>query len=232
MIIHKKINLKITLADLKKVIGLTLVVVLLVSGFFVFAEPGMVQAATTQAVVVTLTVTAGAALTVDNNTNAMSTAISVSQNTAVATSTFTVTTNDYLGYTLKLSASSTLPAMTSASSSIPDAVATPALYPGIVPAASSTFAFSAYSTTTTNVDASTWETGGHATGCANGANTPSATLKYRGFNGSNGITVASNTSTTTTAGTVIIVCYMAAQNGVYIPSGNYNATITGTVTTN
>jgi hypothetical protein len=232
MIIHKKINLKITLSDLKKVIGLTLVIALFVSGFFVFAEPGVVQAVTTQAVVVTLSVTAGAALTVDSNTSAMSTAIGLAQNTAVATSTFTVTTNDYLGYTLKLNASSTLPAMTSASSSIPDATATPTQYPGVVPAASSTFAFSAYSTNTTDVPAATWETGGHATGCANGANTPSATLKYRGFNGGTGITVASNTSTTTTAGTPIVVCYMAAQNGVYIPSGSYNATVTATVTLN
>ena len=80
--------------------------------------------------------------------------------------------------------------------------------------------------------AGTWESGGHATGCANGANVPSATLLYRGFNGNNAITIASNTSTTTTAGTPIVVCYMAAQNGVYIPSGNYNATVTATVTLN
>ena len=232
MIIRKK-NLKITLIDLEKVIGLTVIICLLVSGLFVFAEPGMLRAATTQSVVVTLSVLTGASLTVDNNLVPMNTALGVVSNTATASSTFIVTTNNALGYTLKINASSTAPAMQSLTSSIPDASPTPGLYPGIVPAASSTFAFSAYSSTTADVSTATFGTGAGAGGCSDSATTsPSTTLKYRGFAGSTQITIASSNSTTTTSGTPIVVCYMVAQNGVFIPSGNYNATIVTTATTN
>ncbi len=221
----------IKLSDLKKSLGLTLVVALVISGFFVFAEPIATQAANPSTVVVTLSVTAGVSLTVDNVTSPMSTAISVSQNTAVATSTFVVSTNDYLGYTLKLNASTTAPAMQSASSTIPDVTTTPTLYASLLPANSYGFGFSAYSTTSpADVPTGTWGT--QTAGCANGANTPSTGLKYRGFAGNTQITVASNAATTTPAGTAVVVCYVAGQNNSYIPSGSYTATITATATTN
>jgi len=217
----------IKFSDFRKALGLTLVVTLAVSGFFVLVEPSMTNAATTASVVVTLSVTAGVAVTVDSATSAMSTAITVSQNTAVATSTFTVTTNDYLGYNLNLTASSSAPAMQSANSTIPDVTVTPTVYPTVIPSNSYGFGFSAYSTTNpTDVPVATWGT--QTTGCANGANTPSAGLKYRGFNSGTPILVASNTSTTTTAGDATVVCFMVGQNGSYIPSGSYTATITAT----
>jgi hypothetical protein len=226
-----KNNIKkmIKFSDFKKALGLTLVVTLAVSGFFVLVEPSMTNAATTATVTVSLSVTAGVAVTVDSSTSAMSTAITVSQNTAVATSTFTVTTNDYLGYNLNLTAS-VAPAMQSASSTIPDVTTTPTLYPAVIPSNSYGFGFSAYSTTNpTDVPTATWGT--QTTGCANGANVPSAGLKYRGFNSSTPILVASNTSTTTTSGNATIVCFMVGQNGSYIPSGSYTATITATAST-
>jgi hypothetical protein len=231
----EKINLKTVLSDLKKVLGLTLIVTLFVSGVFVFAEPSVTRASVsdTKTVVVTLSVTAGISLTVDSTVSAMSTALSLSQNSSVGTSTFTVATNNALGYTLSLSASSTAPAMqtTGGTYTIPDATTTPTAYPAVVPTNTYKFGFSAYSTTTTDVPAATWESGGHAGGCSNAANTPSATLLYRGFNGNTLIPIAQNSSTTTTAGNTSVVCFMAAQNGAYAPSGSYTATILGTATT-
>lgn len=221
----------ITLSDLKKALGLSLIVVIAVSGFFVFAEPVSTQAANPETVVVTLSVTAGVSLTVDNNTNPMSTAITVAQNTATASTTFRVATNDYLGYTLKLNASSSAPAMQSASSTIPDVTTTPTLYASLIPANTYGFGFSVYSTSSpSDVATSTWGT--QVSGCSNGTNVPSATLKYRGFSGNTQITIASNAATTTIAGNAIVVCYVAAQNNSFIPSGSYTATITATALTN
>ena len=220
----------IKLSDLKKALGLTLIVALSVSGFFLFAEPISTQAATVASVVVTLSVTAGVSLTVDSTTTALSPGISISQNTSVATSTFVVSTNDYLGYSLNLTASTTAPAMQSASSSIPDVTVTPTLYSSLIPANSYGFGFSAYSTTSpSNVPTGTWGT--QTTGCANGAGVPSTGLLYRGFAGNTPILVASNSSTTTPAGTAVVVCYVVGQNNSYIPSGSYTATITATATT-
>lgn len=236
MIIHKKIDFKITLVDLKKALGLMLVVVLFVSGLFVFAEPGMTHAASaTATVVVTLTVDAGIALTVNSAISAMAPNISVSQDTSVGTSTFTVKTNSVGGYTMTVQASTTAPAMqTAAAVGIPDATATPTVCASIpcsalIPSGAYAFGFSAYSTSTATVPSATWGT--QTTGCASATGVPSTGLKYRGFNGATPITIATYSSTTTTAGNPIVVCFFAAQNGSYIPSGSYTATITGTATT-
>lgn len=235
MIISKKVSLKLTLSELKKVLGLTLIVSLFVSGFFVFAEPNMALAIAmgvtdSKTVVVTLSVNEGIALTLDNTVTVM-TPISIAQDTGVATSTFVVKTNAVAGYKLELNATAT-PAMAAGTVTIPDASATQALISApLVPVGTYAFGFSAYSVGTTNVPTDTWGT--QTTGCAQGASsTPSTGLKYRGFDGATKIQVASNNSTTTTAGNTVVVCFMAQQNGSYIPAGNYNATIVATATTN
>jgi|GEM_PF-3035353 len=234
MDVLKKMNLKVTVSELKRALGLTLIIMLLVSGFFVIAEPNIMFASVSasQTVVVTLVVDAGISVNVDSLTTAMSTHLGVVANTAVATSTFVVATNGALGYTFQVTATST-PAMTNnGTNNLPDATPTQALYASLIPAGTYAFGFSAYSTSTTNVATATWGT--QTTGCAQGAgtSTPSTGLKYRGFTGSTPITVASNTGTTTTVGNPIVICFVAGQNGSYIPAGNYNATITGTATTN
>ncbi len=164
------------------------------------------------------------------STTAMSTALSVSQNTAVASSTFTVSTSDSLGYTLKLNASSTPPAMQSASSTIPDVTTTPTIYASLLPANTYGFGFSAYSTTSpSDVPTATWGT--QVGGCG-GSSVPPPALKYRGFAGATQITVAASTSTTTLAGNSTVVCYVVGQNNSYVPSGSYTATITATALNN
>lgn len=235
MNINNKISLKISWSDLKKTLGLTLIIILFVSGFFAFVEPGVTQAASdTKTVVVNLVVGTGISLTLDNTTTNMTGGLGLSGNTAVATSTFTVATNNVIGYTLTVQASSTAPAMQMASSTpIPDGPTTPFLYgtgAPFVPPNQYAFGFSAYSTTA-DVNTTTYGTG--ATGCSNGtaSSTPSATLKYRGFAANSPITIAQNGSTTTPAGNPTVVCFLAAQNNSYVPSGSYTATITATATT-
>jgi hypothetical protein len=135
------------------------------------------------------------------------------------------------GYKLELNATAT-PAMAAGAVTIPDATTTPTLFSGIFTGTTTpyTFGFSAFSTSTTDVPSATWGSG--ATGCAQGpTSTPATGLKWRGFAGATKIQIASHSSTTTTAGDANIVCFFAAQNGSYIPSGSYNATITATATT-
>lgn len=232
MIIYKKVNLRLTLSEFKKAVGLTLVVSLFVSGFFVFAEPHMALALSTDTknVVVTLSVNEGIALTVNSATTAL-TPLSVAQDTGVATSTFTIKTNAVAGYKLELNATAT-PAMAAGAVTIPDAAVVPELISApLVPVGTYAFGFSAYSVGTSDVPTATWGT--QTTGCAQGASsTPSTGLKYRGFNGATKIQVASNSATTTTAGNAVVVCFFAQQNGSYVPAGNYNATIVATATTN
>jgi hypothetical protein len=157
----------------------------------------------------------------------MSGNLGVALSTAVATSTFTATTNDPLGYTLGLQAS-TNPAMKSGSYSIPDYSTTTAPSTWSVGSNTSAFGFSVYGTNVVG-GTSTWGTS--ATGCANTSSTTiSTTLKYYGFY-TTATTTTKDTATTTPSGDVTTVCYAVAQGtGYYIPAGTYTATITGTAT--
>ena len=226
-----KQNFKVSAGELKKALGLALIICLFASGLYVVSEPGMMFAATdSEIVVVTLVVETGISVSVHSNAVQMSTSLGVTSDTAVATSTFRVATNGNLGYTFTVQATST-PAMQNGTNNIPDATVTPTLYATLIPANTYAFGFSAYSTSTTNVSTATFGT--QTSGCAQSStSTPSTGLKYRGFTGSTPITVASNTSTTTTYGNAIVVCFVAGQNNAYAPSGYYTATITGTATTN
>jgi len=195
---------------------------------YITLEPFFAAGASSQTVVVTLNVTSGVAVTVDSNALAMSTNLSLSQNTAVATSTFTVNTNDSLGYTFQLAAS-TNPAMQSGSNKIPDfPTTTPQLWTSGIGSVDSRFGFSVIGNNITGA-AGYWGTGSYCNGAS--TSTISTTLKYFGFY-TTATTTAKNSSTTTPSGNATIVCYAVNQNNVFIPGGTYTASITGTVIAN
>jgi hypothetical protein len=209
--------------NIKKITALTLLSAMVVSLSYMYTEPTTVQSATASSnAIVTLNVDTGIAITSPGNTT-MSTSLGVSANTAVGTTTWNVRTNNALGYTLTLR-SSTYPAMQSGANYI-DNYATstmPTLWS--VPASSAQFGFSVYGTDTT---AGVWGTG---TTCSAATSTPSTTLRYYGL-GTVATTTAGRNATTTTSGVDTVVCYAVEQNGIYIPSGVYTATVTATATT-
>jgi hypothetical protein len=190
---------------------------------FIALEP-LVAHAVSDDVVVTQAVTAGISIT-DGAAITM-TALSTSQNTAVGTSAWTVSTNNATGYTLSVAASTTA-ALKDGSKEFADytpaVAATPETW-----SVNSAYEFG-FSARGTDVTTGTWGTDAD---CVNATNVPSSTLKWRGFDGATGITVASNSSTTSTTGTATSLCVATEQNGIYAPSGSYTATITGTAITN
>ncbi len=193
---------------------------------FMYLEPGFADAASaTDSVVVTLTVDAGISITSPADTY-MSTSLGVSTNSAVATTTWNVKTNNALGYTLTVAAS-TNPAMrVSAAQIISDFATTtaPELW-STIPNGRAEFGYSAYGT---DVSTGTYGTG---SSCSAATSTPSTTLKYRGFTTSASPNIATRSSTTTPSGVDTVLCYAVEQKGVYIASGTYTATITATATT-
>jgi len=213
-------------SELGKIIVTTLGVLVITSLGFIITEPSNVRAATSQAVVVTLNVTTGVAVTVNSNSVTMSTALDAfGTNSAVATSTFTVVTNDPLGYTFTLGAS-TGPAMKSGSNVVADYSTTTAPSTWSVASGDARFGFSVFGPDRKN--GAMWGSGSL---CDSGTSTPNTNLKYTGF-AVVATTTAGNTSTTTPAGNTTTVCYAVQQNNTFIPGGVYTATITGTATTN
>ena len=189
-------------------------------------EPMIARAATaTDSVIVTQAVTSGIAITAPSDITM--TALSTTQNSAVGSATWTVTTNNQAGYKLELNAS-TNPALqdgttsesftnyTEAVTGTPETWSVSGAYE---------FGFSAYGT---HVPTGTWGTDAD---CIAGANVPSATLKWQGFNGTALKEVATSASETGTSGTASTMCVATQQSGVFAPSGTYTATITATATT-
>jgi hypothetical protein len=216
-------NMSTLVVDMKKIVALSLTATMLLMSFYVYFEPGIVMAVSdSEVVVVTLQVDTGISLTSSGNTS-MSTNLGVSTHVANGTSTMTTATNDPLGYSLTVSAS-TNPAMkTVGGDSVPDfASTTPGLW--YTPTGSTSFGFSVFGTDSTTA---TWGTGSFCNG--SGTSTISTTLKYRGFSTSN-VTIASRSSTTTPTGVTTTICYAVQQNGAYIPAGIYTATLTFTAT--
>jgi hypothetical protein len=205
------------------VISTTVIASMLLTFGYIGLEPEMVVAATaTDQVIVTLNVTAGIAITDAPNTS-MSTNLGIAANTAVATSTWNVKTNNNLGYSLAVRAS-TLPAMQASSTAlIPDyQTGVPALW-NVVPGTAG-FGYSVYGV---DVSTGTW---GSGSSCSAATSTPNATLKYRGFTTSDYV-IAIHNSTTTPTGADSNLCYAVEQDNFYINSGTYTATITATATT-
>lgn len=208
--------------DLK---GLAVVTALsiLISPFAYSLIEAEAASAVTDAVVVTLTVDSAISITSPADT-AMSQSIGLTTDTATASTTWNVKTSDTDGYTLAVAAS-TDPAMQSAGDTIFDYTegtpGTPETWS--VASGAAEFGFSARG------DRVSTGTYGTDSDCLAGDNhTPSATLNYRGFDGTNTISVATHSATTTASGDDTTVCYAVEQNGVFIPSGTYTATITAT----
>ena len=177
---------------------------------------------TSSTVVITLNVQAGITISSPGNAN-LSTPISISQNSAVGTTTWTVSTNNILGYTLSVKASTT-PAMQMASGTPIADYQTGAPNGWSVGANAAAFGFSGFGT---DVPTATWGTG---SSCSAATSTPSGTLLYKGFTTTT-VTVANRASTTTPAGIPTTICYAAAQGTNFlIASGVYTATITATAT--
>jgi len=199
-------------------------------GGYALLEPLEIGAVSDSATTtVTLTVTEEISLTPPAPIT-MSPAITMSQNSSIGTgNAWNVKTNAQAGYILYLKDDSA-PALQDPTTleTFSDASSTPSTWGFSADEACNglnlCFGFSVYGN---DVSTGTW---GSDTTCGSGG-TPSANLKFRGFNGTNDITVASSNSETGTSGTDTILCVAAQQNGVYAPSGTYTTTITGTATT-
>lgn len=206
-------------------ISLSLVITMVLTVGYVAVEPALTEAATANdTVIVTLNVDAGISITSPADTS-MSTSLGVSTNTAVATTTWNVKTNSVNGYTLGLQASTNPAMQTGGGVKIDDFATSSGPQAWSVSSGNAKFGFSAFGT---DVSTAKWGTGSACSGAA--TSTISTTLKYSGFY-TVATTTAQRTSTTTTSGVDTTVCYAVEQNGFYIPSGLYTATITATATT-
>ncbi|MBA3550990.1 hypothetical protein H0W32_02160 [Patescibacteria group bacterium] len=221
--IQSYLNLK----EIQKIVGLTLLLSILATLIYFGAEPQLTTAvAATDSVIITLTVDPGITITSPADAS-MSRNLGVSVNTAIATTIWNVKTNNSLGYTLAVKSTST-PAMRHANgtdmiNNYTEAVATtPETWS--VSSGSAEFGYSAFGT---DVPTGTW---GTDTDCIAAAHVPSAGLKYVDMLTTDR-TIATRASTTTPTGVDATVCYAVEQNGFYIPSGTYTATITATATT-
>lgn len=213
---------------MKKIVGLSLIVTMMLVVGGMYFEPNLVNAVqATDSVVVTLQVDTGITITSPADT-VMSTALGAAVNTAIATTTWNVKTNNVLGYALTVAAS-TNPAMRVSPTQYVNNFATtttPELW-STIPNGRAEFGYSAFGT---DVNTTTYGTPTGGVSCG-ATSTPSTSLKYRGFTTSPSPTIATRAATTTTSGVDTTICYAVEQKGVYIDSGSYTATITATATT-
>ena len=207
-----------------KSLALSLTFTLTLSLGYVLIEPQFTQAASANdTVVVTLNVDAGISITSPADTS-MSNSLGVSVNVAVATTTWNIKTNSGLGYAMTVAAS-TNPAMKSGSLYVDDYSTTTMPSTWSVASGAAKFGFTA---TGTDVSTATWGTGNYCNGSA--TSTVNTTKKYYGFH-TTATTTSTRASTTTPSGIDTTICYAVEQNGMYIGSGVYTATITATATT-
>jgi hypothetical protein len=208
-----------------KIVSLTLVSLLSLQVIYILVEPSVTQAVfVTDPVDVNLTVDSGITITSPGDVT-MAPNIGVAANGSIGSVVWNVKTNNAIGYTLAVKASVS-PAMVSGGNSFADyteAVTGTPEQPFTVGSGAYEFGFSAFGTDTST---GTW---GVAASCGS-SGTPSATQKYMGFTTSDK-TIATRATTTTTSGISTTVCFAAAQNAIYAPSGLYQATITATATT-
>ena len=226
--IKNKIMVKIKKIIFSLSIVSFIVLTMVIFGGYAVVEPTHAQATSTSTLVVAsllvtdeITLTAPSAFSLSPN-------MGMTNSSSSATGTWNVKTNSQAGYTLNLHASQVdaLAATTTGEvfQDYPEAVAgTPETW-----TATSTayvFGFSVYGTSTPT---GTWGTGGD---CGSGGS-PSATLKYRGFNSTTDIQVTNASAETGATGNNTSMCLTATQGvNVYAPDGLYQATITATATT-
>lgn len=209
---------------LKKISSLSLLIELLSFAFYAAFEPAIMQAASAaDQVQINQSVTSGISIT--SPPDITLTALSTSQNTAVASTTWTVTTNNNTGFSLAVTASGT-PALRHTSGTGTFADYSGAATPWNTPAGSFQFGFSALGAKTTGYGSDA------ESNCAAGTDVHSTTLGWKPFTGATPIEIASSTATTTTTGVTTTFCVGTEQDGVFAPSGTYQATTTATATTN
>lgn len=207
---------------MKKIIKIAAVLglVLLVSVSVFEAQLSGAQVTDTDNVVVTLTVETGIAIS-DGADVTMSPNITSAVDQSSGGSSWTVTTNSALGYNLDVKATSS-PALVSGSNSFTDYTEGTAGVPDAwsVNAGAYEFGFSAYGT---DVEPKY--------GTGNACASPSSnSLNYEGLETTSKVIATRNTVTPTT-GVETNICFAAEQNGVFAPSGTYQATIVATATT-
>jgi len=206
---------------LKKVFAITLMLIILFQAYFM-AEP-LLAVSATDGVEVTLTVDSGITIT-DGSNVLMTPNIGVVSNGSIGSSSWIVRTNNNLGYTLAVKASSA-PALVSGSNNFADYTESVAGTPESWSVASGAkeFGYSAYGTDTPTA---TW---GVAASCGS-VGEPSPTQNYVGFKTTDK-TIATKSTVTSTTGVNTTICFAAQQNAIYASSGVYTATITATATT-
>lgn len=214
----------------KKILFLSFCLSIIAVVFFVSFEPSISTAASDIATTtVTLVVDSEISVTADA-TISMVPNVSMSQDTSIGNATFNVKTNDSAGYTLSFHAS-TSPALRNADDNFTDyteeAEGTPEAWS--VADGAYEFGFSAYGT---DVDDGTWDEGQSSCGSA-GVDSLTTSVKWMGFNGTTPVSgVASSGAETSQAGTDTELCVAVEQgDSVFAPSGTYNASVVGTVTT-
>jgi hypothetical protein len=210
---------------MKKLSQITFIFIFIIASVSVF-EPARINAVTDD-VIVNLTVDSGISITSPADVTMSN--IGTSVNTSTGSAVWNVKTNDADGYTLAVKAS-TNPALQSGSNSFLDYTeATPGT-PDTWSIDSNTiqFGFSGIGTDVQNVNTDQYAASGQ-TVCDNGSasSTVNSTIKFLGFQTTDQ-TLATRSATTTTAGVDTRICFAAGQNGVYAPSGTYQATITAT----
>jgi hypothetical protein len=164
----------------------------------------------------TISMTPGDDITLD--------ALSMDQDTAVGTSAWTVTTDDAAGYALSV--------RTATSPALQDGATAEVFadYTEGVPGTPETWSVSGayefgFSARGTDVSTGVW---GSDTDCVESANVPSGDLKWRGFNGTTDVEIATRGTRTPGSGLMTHLCVATEQEGVFAPSGTYTATITAT----
>ena len=208
---------------IKQTTAYTLTTLLVFTVLFTSFEPVYLRAQTaSSSITVTLNVDAGIAINEPSNVT-MSPNISLTQHSSIGNQTWNVKTNAPSGYTLTLRASTT-PAMqqSAAPNDFFEDYQTSNPNTWNVSSGTKAFGYSAYGN---DVSTSVWGTG---SSCGS-AGTPSGTLNYLGFTTSDYV-VATNSSTTTFAGTNTIVCFAAQQNNIFATAGTYTADIIATAT--
>ena len=210
--------------NLKKTLSSILFSAVIVVFAFVGILP-KISSAVTDDVVVNQTVTSGISIT--SPSDITMTALSTSQNTAVGSATWTVTTNNYLGYSLTVFAS-TAPALARSGGGGNIVDYTPAVAETPETWSVSSAAEFGFSARGTNVNTTTY---GTDSDCIAGTDVPSTALKWRDFDLTGSADqIATVAAPTSTSGAASQMCVATEQAGIFANSGSYSGTITATAT--
>ena len=218
---------------MKKIIGSTFLITVLLIGLVIFLEPqASFGAFVDDQVIVTQVVTEEISIDSPADVDMSPDIPGMTGGNSDGNCTWTVITNNLAGFNMGLTASTT-PAMQDVSAnSFADytPAGAPPDFDWSVAAADSEFGFSPYGTTTpANVAAAFKYTG---TTCNSGTTTADGKC-WRGFNGATAIPVFSRSTPTTSSGEAEKINYKATSGASHFQiAGTYHAYITATATTN